>query len=137
LLLRKIPMTTEEKVGSALEAAEAVEAVAETPAEVPFDPRPKNIDALMQSTARFSRKGWDVFLSMKEDLEKITYKRIELRMVARSEAGAKTFAEALEAISVPAVKVNGVNISTITTFAKLQEVIKHPDLLSVDLTLLD
>lgn len=127
-------MTTEEKVGSALEAAEAV---AETPAEVPFDPRPKNIDALMQSTARFSRKGWDVFLSMKEDLEKITYKRIELRMVARSEAGAKTFAEALEAISVPAVKVNGVNISTITTFAKLQEVIKHPDLLSVDLTLLD
>jgi hypothetical protein len=134
LLLRKIPMTTEEKVGSALEAAEAV---AETPAEVPFDPRPKNIDALMQSTARFSRKGWDVFLSMKEDLEKITYKRIELRMVARSEAGAKTFAEALEAISVPAVKVNGVNISTITTFAKLQEVIKHPDLLSVDLTLLD
>ncbi|MFN7311199.1 MAG: hypothetical protein ACK5T0_07510 [Vampirovibrionales bacterium] len=130
-------MTTEEKVGSALEAAEAVEAVAETPAEVPFDPRPKNIDALMQSTARFSRKGWDVFLSMKEDLEKITYKRIELRMVARSEAGAKTFAEALEAISVPAVKVNGVNISTITTFAKLQEVIKHPDLLSVDLTLLD
>lgn len=130
-------MTTEEKLASSLEVAEAVEVVPETPAEALFDPRPKNIDALMQSTARFSRKGWDVFLSMKDDLEKITYKRIELRMVARSEAGAKTFAEALEAISVPAVKVNGVNISTITTFAKLQEVIKHPDLLSVDLTLLD
>jgi hypothetical protein len=130
-------MTTEEKLASSLEVAEAVEVVPETPAEALFDPRPKNIDALMQSTARFSRKGWDVFLSVKDDLEKITYKRIELRMVARSEAGAKTFAEALEAISVPAVKVNGVNISTITTFAKLQEVIKHPDLLSVDLTLLD
>ena len=130
-------MTTEEKVVTTPESSEAVEVVDQTPAEVPFDPRPKNVDALMQSTARFSRKGWDVFLSLKEDLEKITYKRIELRMVARSEAGAKTFAEALEAISVPAVKVNGVNISTITTFAKLQDVIKHPDLLSVDLTLLD
>jgi len=130
-------MTTEEKVSSALEIAETIEIVAETPAEVPFDPRPKNVDALMQSTARFSRKGWDVFLNLKEDLEKITYKRIELRMEARSEAGAKNVAEALEAISVPAVKVNGVNVSTITTFAKLQEVIKHPDLLSVDLTLLD
>ena len=130
-------MTTEEKVVTTPESSETVEVVDQTPAEVPFDPRPKNVDALMQSTARFSRKGWDVFLSLKEDLEKITYKRIELRMVARSEAGAKTFAEALEAISVPAVKVNGVNISTITTFAKLQDVIKHPDLLSVDLTLLD
>jgi hypothetical protein len=130
-------MTTEEKVVTTPESSEAVEVVDQTPAELPFDPRPKNVDALMQSTARFSRKGWDVFLSLKEDLEKITYKRIELRMVARSEAGAETFAEALEAISVPAVKVNGVNISTITTFAKLQDVIKHPDLLSVDLTLLD
>jgi hypothetical protein len=130
-------MTTEEKVVTTPESSETVEVVAETPAEEPFDPRPKNVDALMQSTARFSRKGWDVFLNLKEDLEKITYKRIELRMVARSEAGAKTFAEALEAISVPAVKVNSVNISTITTFAKLQDVIKHPDLLSVDLTLLD
>jgi hypothetical protein len=130
-------MTTEEKVVTTPESSETVEVVDQTPAELPFDPRPKNVDALMQSTARFSRKGWDVFLSLKEDLEKITYKRIELRMVARSEAGAETFAEALEAISVPAVKVNGVNISTITTFAKLQDVIKHPDLLSVDLTLLD
>ncbi|MFN9690598.1 MAG: hypothetical protein ACK551_00645 [Vampirovibrionales bacterium] len=130
-------MTTEEKVVTTPESSETVEVVDQTPAELPFDPRPKNVDALMQSTARFSRKGWDVFLALKEDLEKITYKRIELRMVARSEAGAKTFAEALEAISVPAVKVNGVNISTITTFAKLQDVIKHPDLLSVDLTLLD
>ncbi len=130
-------MTTEEKLGSSLEVAEVVEVVAETPAEVPFDPRPKNVDTLTQSTARFSRKGWDVFLALKDDLEKITYKRIQLRMVARSEAGAQTFAQALEAISVPAVKVNGVNISTITTFAKLQDVIKHPDLLSVDLTLLD
>lgn len=130
-------MTTEEKVVTTPESSETVEVVDQTPAELPFDPRPKNVDALMQSTARFSRKGWDVFLSLKEDLEKITYKRIELRMVARSEARAKTFAEALEAISVPAVKVNGVNISTITTFAKLQDVIKHPDLLSVDLTLLD
>jgi hypothetical protein len=130
-------MTTEEKVVTTPESSETVEVVDQTPAELPFDPRPKNVDALMQSTARFSRKGWDVFLNLKEDLEKITYKRIELRMVARSEARAKTFAEALEAISVPAVKVNGVNISTITTFAKLQDVIKHPDLLSVDLTLLD
>ncbi len=130
-------MTTEEKIVTTPKSSETVEVVAETPAEEPFDPRPKNVDALMQSTARFSRKGWDVFLNLKEDLEKITYKRIELRMVARSEAGAKTFAKALEAISVPAVKVNGVNISTITTFAKLQDVIKHPDLLSVDLTLLD
>jgi hypothetical protein len=130
-------MTTEEKVVTTPESSETVEVVDQTPAELPFDPRPKNVDALMQSTARFSRKGWDVFLNLKEDLEKITYKRIELRMVARSEAGAETFAEALEAISVPAVKVKGVNISTITTFAKLQDVIKHPDLLSVDLTLLD
>ncbi len=130
-------MTTEEKIVTTPKSSETVEVVDQTPVDVPFDPRPKNIDALTQSTARFSRKGWDVFLNLKEDLEKITYKRIELRMVARSEAGAKTFAEALEAISVPAVKVYGVNIRTITTFAKLQEVIKHPDLLSVDLTLLD
>ncbi len=127
-------MTTEDTVATTPHSSEAV---LEIPVEVPFDPRPKNVDALTQSTARFSRKAWDVFLSLKEDLEKITYKRIALQLLARSEAGAVTLGQALEAISVPAVKVNGVNISTITTFAKLQDVIKHPDLLSVDLTLLD
>jgi hypothetical protein len=128
-------MTTEDTVAT---TPPSNEVVLEIPVEAPsFDPRPKNVDALTQSTARFSRKAWDVFLSLKEDLEKITYKRIALQLLARSEAGAITLGQALEALSVPAVKVHGPHISTISTFAKLQEVIKHPDLLSVDLTLLD
>jgi hypothetical protein len=58
-------MTTEDTVATKPHSSEAV---LEIPVEVPVDPRPKNVDALTQSTARFSRKAWDVFLSLKEDL---------------------------------------------------------------------
>ena len=123
-------MTTEEKMVESTESLEAVETVV-------INPKPKNVDALMQSTARFTRKSWDVFLSLKDDLNAITYRRIQLQLTGRSEAGALTLQSELESISVPAVKVNGTSVSTISTFAKLQHIIKHPDLLQVDLTLLD
>lgn len=123
-------MTTEEKMVESTESIEALEAVV-------FDPKPKNVDALMQSTARFTRKSWDVFLSLKDDLNAITYRRIQIQLTSRSEAGALTLQSELESISVPAVKVNGTSVSTISTFAKLQHIIKHPDLLQMDLTLLD
>jgi hypothetical protein len=118
-------------------AALEVTPVLEEASPAVASPQPKNIDALMQSTARFSRQGWHAFLSMKDNLEQITYKRLALHLTARNEAGAKAVALALEAVSVPAVKVKGLDIHTITTFAKLQAVIKHPDLKHVDATVLD
>ncbi len=123
-------MTTEEKIIETPEVVESAEATV-------VNPQPKNVDALMQSTARFTRQGWDVFLTLKDDLNAITYRRIQIQLTSRSETGALALQSELEAISVPAVKVNGNMVSTITTFAKLQHIIKHADLLRVDLTLLD
>jgi hypothetical protein len=115
--------------------AEAKTVEPEVAEEEQVDPStipPKNVDPLMQSTARFSRRGWDAFLSYKDDLDAIFRKRIECHMEARSPEGAAELAEAMRAVSIPAVTVTGPKLHTITTFAKLQEIIKHPALMHVD-----
>jgi|GEM_PF-5107266 len=132
----KAPVPVKAEVPEAVPTApKATEPVAEVVEEEPVDPStipPKNVDALMQSTARFSRRGWDAFLSYKDDMTLIFIKRIECHMEARSDAGAQEFAEAMRAVSIPGITVTGAKLHTITTFAKLQDVIKHPALMHVD-----
>lgn len=116
--------------------AEKPEEESQAPEETTPQP-PKNVDALMQSTARFTHRGWGAFLALKDDLQAIFRKRIRLEIDTRDEASAADLAQAMREASIPAVKQEGTKISTITTFAKLQEVIKHPALLRVDAERLD
>ena len=135
MMTEAAPSTKTEKKAEApaVEGDAIVEEVQIDPSTIP----PKNVDILTQSTARFSRRGWDALLSYRNDMDAIFRKRIECHIDARSEAGAQELADAMRAVSIPAVTVNGAKLHTITTFAKLQEVIKHPALLHVDAVKVD
>jgi len=96
-----------------------------TPAPAKPEP-PFSVDALKQSTARFTHQGWGLFLAHCEDLDAITYKRFAFTVEARSEAGATELATLLTGNAVGGVNQFGINLTFPSTFAKLQTIIKHP-----------
>jgi hypothetical protein len=116
----------------------------ETPAAEPTpeapvtpNPVPENIDALFQSTARFTRQGWNMILQFENDMQAVAYRRFQAVFQCETTAKASALNAALEAIDVPAIKQHETRLSAITTLAKIQEVIKTPGLKQVELTLLD
>jgi hypothetical protein len=86
----------------------------------------------MQSTARFSRPAWDAFLAIRQDWAQVAYKRFRFAVQANSVEGASTLAQLLEAVHVTAIKQETDVLRFITTFAKLQTVIKHDAVAMVD-----
>lgn len=100
-------------------------ATAPTPAPAKPEP-PFSVDALNQSTARFTHEGWGLFLAHRADLDAITYKRFAFTVEARSEVGATELATLLAENAVGGVNQFGVNLTFPSTFAKLQTIIKHP-----------
>lgn len=105
--------------------AQTEKATAPTPAPAKPEP-PFSVDALKQSTARFTHQGWGLFLAHCEDLDAITYKRFAFTVEARSEAGATELATLLAENAVGGVNQFGINLTFPSTFAKLQTIIKHP-----------
>jgi hypothetical protein len=100
-------------------------------------PIPDNIDALYQSTARFSRQGWNHILAFKDDMNAVAYRRFRMVLQCTDAVKATELKQSLEAESVPAVQQQGAELSTYTTLAKLQKVIKQAGLNQVELTLMD
>lgn len=101
------------------------------------NPVPANIDALYQSTARFTRQGWNHVLAFKDDMNAVAYRRFHMVFHCIDETKATELKQALEAESVPAVQQHNTTLSTCSTLAKLQKVVKHPGLKTVELTLMD
>jgi hypothetical protein len=121
---------TAETATSAVVAAKEPVATSKVAKEVPA-PKEKvfNVDVLSTCTARFDRQGWDLFLSWREDLAKIQTARISVELTARTPAGAVEIAHAMREADIPAVKQTGDKVTTLTTFAGLQLVIRHPQVL--------
>jgi hypothetical protein len=109
-------------------------AVVEVAVESPI---PDNIDALYQSTARFSRQGWNYILAFKDDMNAVAYRRFHMVLQCTDAVKATELKQSLEAESVPAVQQKGDVLSTYTTLAKLQKVVKQAGLQNVELTLMD
>ena len=115
----------------------ATETTATPPVAVAKPEPPFSVDALSQSTARFTHKAWGVFMGYRDDLEAIQFKRLGITLEAYSEAGASELATLLTENSVGGVNQFGVNLTFPSTFAKLQTVIKHPAVKLVDLSKID
>jgi hypothetical protein len=113
----------------------------ETPVAVvvadPSTVAPDNVDALTQATARLSRQAWQTLQAYKHDMTLIFLKRLDVHIEARTDEGAHELANAMRAVSIPAVTVKKSTVQSITTFAKLQQVIKHPAILHLDAVPLD
>ena len=114
------------------EATETKPAVEEAKPEVPEE-KPLNVDALSQSTSRFTRKAWNFFLPLREDLDAIKTKRFDISLEARSEEGAQTLNDLLNEHETPGVKRSGKTLTFRSTFEKLQTVIKHEQVHLVDM----
>jgi hypothetical protein len=108
-----------------------------TPEVQAENPVPDNIDALYQSTARFTRQGWNQILAFKDDMNAVAYRRFRMVFHCTDALKATELKHALEAESVPAVQQSGDVLSTYTTLAKLQHVVKQAGLKTVELTLMD
>jgi len=111
-------------------AAPTAAAVAEkpaAPAEQPF-----SVDALINCTTRFTRKGWNIFLAYQEDLDKIRTKPIRATVEAHSHNGSEELHRLLVEAGVQEISRKDKVISMTTTFENLQKVVKHPEVAVVD-----
>jgi hypothetical protein len=113
------------------------ETTAPPPVAVAKPEPPFSVDALSQSTARFTHQAWGVFMDYRNDLEAIQFKRLGITLEATSEVGATELATLLTENSVGGVNQFGVNLTFPSTFAKLQTIIKHPAVKLVDLFKID
>ena len=108
-------------------------AVAEKPAapEPPKEP-PFTIDALIQSTTRFTRKAWNIVLSMRNDLNAMKTAPMRFTLEATTAQAAEALQHELVEAGVKEISRNGQVISMSTTFEVLQKVIKRPEVHMVD-----
>lgn len=110
---------------------EATEAKAEASAP---EKAPLNVDVLNTCTTRFTRKAWNEFLAIRHDMELVSFNRYAINLQTRSEGGAAAIKSILADNDVPAIKVIAADkLQFISTFEKLQTVIRHPETLMVDL----
>jgi hypothetical protein len=121
---------TEAKAAPAGGATPAAEPAA--PVEKPFCP-----DVLISCTARFTRKAWDIFLKLqKEDINLLTTVPLRAVLTARSSEGASEIHQVLmKEKGVTEIKLSGKTITTVATFADIQQVIKHPQTHMLDASL--
>ncbi|MBY0449340.1 MAG: hypothetical protein K2X01_01780 [Cyanobacteria bacterium] len=101
---------------------------AEAPVEKPF-----NVDILTTCTIRFSRRSWDLFLSLKTDLDKLRATPLRNRLVAKTPDAAQEMHKILvEQGGVSEITTNGNELEFTGTFEAVQLVIKHPQTLEFD-----
>lgn len=101
---------------------------------------PFNTDALKQSTVRFGRDAWDLFLEYDKEksLEKMQQQKVAFQLTARSREGALALRQSLEQDE----KISGITgkdntIEFTATFAQIQKIIKRPEVHIVYGTRLD
>jgi hypothetical protein len=95
--------------------------------------KPFNADVLNTCTARFTRKGWNQFLAIKEDLEALKRNRYDMTLEVRTPEGLSVVKAILEAADTTGVKQTGERtLAFRSTFEKLQTVVRHEATLMVD-----
>jgi hypothetical protein len=86
---------------------------------------PLVVDVLQTCTARFDHEGWALFQAWQHNDEALRTYRIKVELFARTQQGASQLASLLDELHVPAIKQKGLMLAFITTFERLQEVIRH------------
>lgn len=86
---------------------------------------PLVVDILKTCTARFDHDGWALFQAWQDNDTALRTYRIKVELYARTQQGATELATRLDELHVPAIKQKGLMLSFITTFERLQEVIRH------------
>lgn len=112
-------------------APASAQAVAEKPA-APEEP-PFNIDAILQSTSRFTRKAFNVILELRGDVPAMRTTSIRCTLEATTNETAEALQHELVGFGVKQISRNGSVISMTTDFETLQKVIKRPEVVQVDL----
>lgn len=113
--------------------ASAQAAVAEKPAapEAPKEP-PFNIDALLQSTSRFTRKAFNIILELRGDVPAMKTMMIRCTVEATTPETAEALQHELVGFGVKQISRNAQIISMTTDFETLQKVVKRPEVVQVD-----
>ena len=93
----------------------------------------ENTDAFTQSTRRCTRRAWDVFLKVRNNVDKFNSQLVRARIEADSEAAAQEMYETLKAeTELQQGTVLGDRIECTTTLAAIQLIIKRPDFKMLD-----
>ncbi|MFN8614694.1 MAG: hypothetical protein U0003_02130 [Vampirovibrionales bacterium] len=94
---------------------------------------PINTDVFTNCTSRCSRRLWDVFLSVRDDLAQFQTKQVRVRLVAASEQAAAEIADVLKTQGgLTELTQLGDALELTSSLATLQLVIKRPDVTSLD-----
>lgn len=110
----------------------AVAKTTETPAKAPE--KPLNVDILNTATSRFTRKAWNEFLAVRNDLDAIRFKRYRIELESKTAAGRDELKTLLEQVDVTAIQTKSAKqLAFNASFEKLQTVMRHPETLMVDL----
>lgn len=87
-----------------------------------------NADILQTCTARFDRDGWDLFLSLREDLDALQTTPLRATLTARTPQGAETLYNTLATeAGVVSIARQDRELTFTGTFAQIQTVIRHPE----------
>lgn len=87
-----------------------------------------NADILQTCTARFDRDGWDLYLSLREDLDALQTTPLRVTLTACSPQGAETLYNTLaQEANVVSIARKDRDITFTGTFAQIQTVIRHPE----------
>jgi hypothetical protein len=129
--------TTESQTLSTPPAAEKTETEKAAAPAAPVKPKEPVVpafstDVLQTSTARFTRKAWDLYLVYKKDMEKIRTVFIWATITTRSIEGAKQLRKTLEEQGQSGFKIKDNTLELQTTFETIQTFIKHPEIHQVD-----
>lgn len=100
--------------------------------------RAENTDKFTQSTKRCTRRAWDVFLSLREDLDGFNDRLVRARMELQGAGAAKEVMQVLQnSAGVEHVTQMDQVLECTTTLAAVQLVIKHADFVMFDCVLVD
>ncbi|MFM7469217.1 MAG: hypothetical protein ACKO37_06935 [Vampirovibrionales bacterium] len=120
------------------QASEATTPETKAPAVKPAEvtPPPFSVDVLQGSTSKFTRKGWDVFQSMKSDLQRIQEVPVLFTLEARSPQDIEPLKALLTDSGVEKLSHQGHYLAGHATLATIQTWIRSSFIRQCDLKLL-
>jgi hypothetical protein len=123
------PVTSPEQTE---EAKAPAEAAVEKPAAPAKPAEPFNTDLLQSCTARFSYKAWRLYHNNRKDSAFLQEVLVRATVNARSIEGGEELEGLLKEAGATEMSRKGNTLSFTATFAIIQTVIRHPQLLLLD-----
>ncbi len=95
--------------------------------------RAENCDAFTQSTRRCTRRAWDVFLNVRNNMDAFNTQQVRARIEADSDSAASEMFDLLKTqTGLSQGTLLGDRIECTTTLAAIQLIIKRPDFKLLD-----